>query len=249
MSVKGGSAMVINGYIFSCNNANWGFKSRHYTCEDRSCPVQLNNERWDLVQTIKGEHTYVMPNTTIACLLKWYLMQVMPTSKDLSPTQLAALVCKYLSPTNLKRVPTVRIKNSSSLKTRAQEQELDLNPGFLWAARPVDHRTACLRFSRIKPLQADTKNAGPCSKTGQTKEIIAPNGKLITAPNEGTETATISFMNLNSTSMINLEPSQERGTGLQPGPMTTTLKQDNQVAKLRFLTNERTPGLSAILLP
>ncbi|KAJ9070717.1 hypothetical protein DSO57_1004949 [Entomophthora muscae] len=30
----------------------------------------------------------------------------MPTSKDLSPTQLAVLACKHLSPTNLKRVPT-----------------------------------------------------------------------------------------------------------------------------------------------
>ncbi|KAJ9072682.1 hypothetical protein DSO57_1024825 [Entomophthora muscae] len=47
-----------------------------------------------------------MSNTTMACLLKWYLVQVMPTSKDLSPTQLTVLVCKYLSPTNLKRVPT-----------------------------------------------------------------------------------------------------------------------------------------------
>ncbi|KAJ9053394.1 hypothetical protein DSO57_1024572 [Entomophthora muscae] len=70
MSVKGGPAMVANGYIFSCNNANWGFKSWHYTCEDCSCPVRLNTEHWDLVQTIKGEHTCVMPNTTITRLLK-----------------------------------------------------------------------------------------------------------------------------------------------------------------------------------
>ncbi|KAJ9049092.1 hypothetical protein DSO57_1028187 [Entomophthora muscae] len=106
MSVKGGLAMVANGYIFSCNNANRGFKSRHYTCEDRSCPVRLNTERWDLVQTIKGEHTCIMLNTTISRLLKWYLVQIMPTSKDLSATQLAVLACKYLTPTNLKRVPT-----------------------------------------------------------------------------------------------------------------------------------------------
>ncbi|KAJ9049315.1 hypothetical protein DSO57_1025836 [Entomophthora muscae] len=106
MSFKGGPAMVANGYIFSCNNANWGFKSRHYTCEDHSYPVRLNTERWDLVQTIKGEHTCIMPNTIIACLLKWYLVQIMPTSKDLFPTQLAMLACKHLSSTNLKRVPT-----------------------------------------------------------------------------------------------------------------------------------------------
>ncbi|KAJ9070618.1 hypothetical protein DSO57_1006033 [Entomophthora muscae] len=106
MSVKGGPAMVANSYIFSCNNTNQGFKSRYYTCENCSCPVRLNTECWDLVQTIEGEHTFIMPNTTISCLLKWYLVQIMPTSKDLSPTQMAVLACKHLSPTNLKRVPT-----------------------------------------------------------------------------------------------------------------------------------------------
>lgn len=41
------------------------------------------------MQTIKGEHTCTMPNTTISWLLKWYLVQVMPTFKDQSATQLA----------------------------------------------------------------------------------------------------------------------------------------------------------------
>ncbi|KAJ9080957.1 hypothetical protein DSO57_1019490 [Entomophthora muscae] len=144
---------------------------------------------------------------------------------------------------------SVRIDNSSSLETRAREQESNPNPGSPWAAGPVDCRTSRPRFSGIKPPQADTKNVGPCSETGQTKEIIAPNGRLITAPNGGTEATTISFMNLKSTPVTNQEPTQERGTGPRPGPMTLTLKQDNQVAKLRFLTNERTPRPSAILLP
>ncbi|KAJ9050442.1 hypothetical protein DSO57_1014448 [Entomophthora muscae] len=47
-----------------------------------------------------------MPNTTISHPLKWYLVQVMPTSKNLFPTQMAMLACKYLFPINLKRVPT-----------------------------------------------------------------------------------------------------------------------------------------------
>ncbi|KAJ9081244.1 hypothetical protein DSO57_1016783 [Entomophthora muscae] len=140
------------------------------------------------------------------------------------------------------------IDNSFSLETWAREQESNPNPGSPWAAGPMNCRTTCPRFSGIEPPQADTENVGPCSETGQTKEIIAPNGRLITAPNGGTEAAIISFMNLKSTPATNQEPTQERGTGLQPSPMTTTLKQDNQVAKLRFLTNERTPGPSAILL-
>ncbi|KAJ9063899.1 hypothetical protein DSO57_1036192 [Entomophthora muscae] len=36
---------------------------------------------------------------------------------------------------------------------------------------------------------------------------------------------------------------------MRPNPMATTLEQDNQVANLRYLTNERTPGSGAILLP
>ncbi|KAJ9064275.1 hypothetical protein DSO57_1032229 [Entomophthora muscae] len=143
----------------------------------------------------------------------------------------------------------VRIDNSFSLETRAWEQESTPDPGFLWATGPMDCRTAHLRFSGIKPPQADTENVEPCSKRSQTKEIIAPNGRLITAPNGGTDLATISFVHLKSTPSTNQEPTQEKGTGPRPSPITTTLKQDNQVAKLRFLTNERTPGPSAILLP
>ncbi|KAJ9084455.1 hypothetical protein DSO57_1024239 [Entomophthora muscae] len=143
----------------------------------------------------------------------------------------------------------VRIDNASSLKTQAWEQGLNPKPGFLWAAGPVNRGTACPCFSGIEPPQADTERIDPCSKKRQTKEIIAQNGELITTPNEGTNLATISFMNLKSTPATNQEQTQERGTGPRPGPMTLTPEQDNQAAKLRFLTNERTPGLGAILLP
>ncbi|KAJ9057500.1 hypothetical protein DSO57_1022168 [Entomophthora muscae] len=142
----------------------------------------------------------------------------------------------------------VRIDYSSSLETRAWEQRSKPKPGFLRAARPVDRGTAYPRFSGIEPPQADTKNVDPCTKKSQTKEIIAPNVGLITAPNGGTDLATISIK-LKSTSATNQEPTQERGTGPRPGPMTSTLKQDNQAAKSRFLTNERTPRPGAILPP
>ncbi|KAJ9050117.1 hypothetical protein DSO57_1017454 [Entomophthora muscae] len=135
----------------------------------------------------------------------------------------------------------VRIDNSSFLETRAQEQESNPDPGLLWAARLVDRGTARLRFSGIKSPQAEVKKVDPCSKKSQTKEIIVPNGGLITAPKGGTDLATISFINLKSIPATNQEPTQERGTGPRPGPMTLTLKQDNHVAKSRFLTNERTP--------
>ena len=126
--------------------------------------------------------------------------------------------------------------------SRNQTLSLD-SPGLLghWTARP--------HFPEIEPPQADAKNDNSCSETGPVEEIIAPSGIPITAPNGGTKATTISFMSLKSTPATNQEPTQERGTGLQPGPMTKTLEQDNQVAKLRFLTNERTPGPGAILLP
>ncbi|KAJ9082184.1 hypothetical protein DSO57_1006920 [Entomophthora muscae] len=143
----------------------------------------------------------------------------------------------------------VRIDNSSFLETRARKQGLNPKPGFLWAAGPVNCRTACMRFSGIKPPQADTKCIDPCGKKRQTKEIIAPNGGLITAPNRGTNLATISFMNLKSTPATNQEQTQERGMGPRPSPMTLTPEQDNQAAKSRFLTNGRTPRPGAILPP
>ncbi|KAJ9068511.1 hypothetical protein DSO57_1027943 [Entomophthora muscae] len=143
----------------------------------------------------------------------------------------------------------VRIDNSSSLETRAQEQGSHPEPGFIWAARPVDRGTTRLRFSGIELPQADTKCINPFSKKRQSKEIIAPNGGLIIAPNGGTDLATISFINSKSTPATNQEPTQERGTGPQTGPMTSTLKLDDQAAKLRIQTNEKTPGLSVIMLP
>ncbi|KAJ9071850.1 hypothetical protein DSO57_1033065 [Entomophthora muscae] len=138
------------------------------------------------------------------------------------------------------------IENSSSLETRAQEQVLNPKLEFLWAAGPVNCGTAHLRFSGIEPPQADTEHIDPCSKKRQNKEIIAPNGVLITTPNEGTDLATISFMNLKSMPATNQEQTQERDTGPRPGPMTSTPEQDNQAAKLRFLTNGRTPKLGSI---
>ncbi|KAJ9061404.1 hypothetical protein DSO57_1021048 [Entomophthora muscae] len=104
-------------------------------------------------------------------------------------------------------------------------------------------------FSGIEPPQADTKCIDQCGKKRKTKEIIAPNGGLITTPNGGTNLATIGFMNLKSTPATNQEQTQERGIGPRPSPMTLTPEKDNQAAKLRFLTNGRTPGLGAILLP
>ncbi|KAJ9068410.1 hypothetical protein DSO57_1028986 [Entomophthora muscae] len=143
----------------------------------------------------------------------------------------------------------VRIDNFFSLETWAREQELNPKPGSLWAAGPVNCGTTCPRFSGIELSQVDTELINPCSKKRQSKEIIAPNGGLITAPNGVTDLETISFVNLKSTSATNQEPTQERGTGLRPSPMTPTLKLDDQAAKSRIQTNERTPGPSAILPP
>ncbi|KAJ9076964.1 hypothetical protein DSO57_1021305 [Entomophthora muscae] len=118
----------------------------------------------------------------------------------------------------------LKIDNYSSLETWARELESNPKPRFLWAAEPVDRGTACLRFPGIEPPQADTKHIDPCGRKSQTKGIIAPNGGLITAPNGGTELATISLMNLKSMPTTNQEQTQERGMGLRPGPMTLTPK-------------------------
>ncbi|KAJ9061993.1 hypothetical protein DSO57_1015418, partial [Entomophthora muscae] len=125
---------------------------------------------------------------------------------------------KEQKPISASYAVNVRIDTSSSLETKAWEQESNPDPRFPWATRPVEQRTAHPRFSGIKPPQAEAKNVSPCSGTGQTKEIIAPNGRLITAPNGGTDLATISFMNLKSTPVANQELSPGRGTGRSPTP-------------------------------
>ncbi|KAJ9072911.1 hypothetical protein DSO57_1022240 [Entomophthora muscae] len=143
----------------------------------------------------------------------------------------------------------VRIDNFSPLELQAQERESNPEPGFPQAAGPEDRKTNRSHFSGIEPLQADVEEDNPPRKVDQAEEIIALSGMQITTPNGGNQATTISFMSLKSSPATNQEPTQGRGTGLQPGPMTTTLEQDNQVAKLGVTTNERTPGPSTILLP
>ncbi|KAJ9063990.1 hypothetical protein DSO57_1035075 [Entomophthora muscae] len=148
----------------------------------------------------------------------------------------------------VRQIKAVRIDNSPPLEPQAQEQESNPEPGSPRAARPMDRGTARPQFSGVEPLQADAEDDGPSSEADQAKEIIAPSGVPITTPNGGAQATIISFMSLKSTPATNQEPTQGRGTSPQPGPMTTTLEQDNQVAKLGVSINERTPGLSTILL-
>ncbi|KAJ9054934.1 hypothetical protein DSO57_1009352 [Entomophthora muscae] len=56
----------------------------------------------------------------------------------------------------------VRIDNSPPLEPQAQEQESNQEPGFPWAAGPMDARP---HFSGVKPLQADAEYDGPPSET------------------------------------------------------------------------------------
>ncbi|KAJ9055306.1 hypothetical protein DSO57_1005131 [Entomophthora muscae] len=142
----------------------------------------------------------------------------------------------------------VRIDNFSPLELQAQEWESNPEPGFPRAAGPEDRKTNRPHFTGIEPLQADVEEDDLPRKVDQAEEIIALSGMPITTPNGGNQATTISFMSLKSSPATNQEPTQGRGTGLQPGPMITTLEQDNQVAKLGVTTNERTPGPSAILL-
>ncbi|KAJ9081975.1 hypothetical protein DSO57_1009196 [Entomophthora muscae] len=135
----------------------------------------------------------------------------------------------------------IRIENSFLLETWAQEWDLNPDPEYPHAACPC--------FLKLEPLQAEAKNDGLNGKASQTKGISVSNRGVIKVPNGVNEISIISFMSLKSTLVTNQELTQERGMGLWLSLMTTTLKQDNQVAKLIFLTNERTPGPGAILLP
>ncbi|KAJ9085111.1 hypothetical protein DSO57_1017111 [Entomophthora muscae] len=121
-----------------------------------------------------------------------------------------------------------RIENSFPLETWAQGSDLNPEPESLRAAFP--------HFPGVKPLQAEAKNDGPNDEASQTKGIIAPNVETIKVPNGGY-----------TSGQSRVTPRRRHGPA--PEPMTTALKQDNQVANSRFLTNERTPSLSAILPP
>ncbi|KAJ9071790.1 hypothetical protein DSO57_1033549 [Entomophthora muscae] len=141
------------------------------------------------------------------------------------------------------------IENSFPLETQAQEQDSNPNPGYPWATGPVDCSAACLCFFGIKPLQAEAPAKPQSQNTSTSSTMVAPEEEPLKFPNGGRDDAYVNFMILKSSQVTNQEPTQERGTGPRPDPMTTTLEQDNQVAELGATTNERTPRPSAILLP
>ncbi|KAJ9068082.1 hypothetical protein DSO57_1032273 [Entomophthora muscae] len=59
----------------------------------------------------------------------------------------------------------VKIDNSPPLEPQAQEQELNLEPGFPQAAGPMDCGTVCPHFSGVKPPQAEAEDDGSPSET------------------------------------------------------------------------------------
>ncbi|KAJ9089411.1 hypothetical protein DSO57_1013350 [Entomophthora muscae] len=128
-------------------------------------------------------------------------------------------------------VVSVSIDNSFPLEAQAQGRDSNPDPEFLQATSPKDQGATCLRF------------------LGLSSRIIAPNKGTINIPNGGNKISTISFMSLKATPVANQDSPPGEGTGLQPNPMTTALKQDNQLVNSRSLTSERAPSLGAIFLP
>ncbi|KAJ9084038.1 hypothetical protein DSO57_1028242 [Entomophthora muscae] len=186
-------------------------------------------------------------------LLATFAITIPPGSQAILDSQILYELpeCTFLelySPPLLSHSEPVKIDNSSPLETQAWERDSNPGPGSLQAARPMDCWAARPCFLGIKPLQAEAPVNSQSQNTNISPTIVAPKEEPFELPNEGSDGAYVSFMSLKSSQATNQEPTQERGTVLQPSPMTTTLKQDNQVAKLRILTNERTPGPSAILL-
>ncbi|KAJ9055578.1 hypothetical protein DSO57_1002456 [Entomophthora muscae] len=103
--VKKGENLVCDGYVFNCNNQKRAGKSKHYVYEDRSCTARINKEGWDKVTSEKEEHTCNAPINLIEKLLKWYLYQTVPVSKDVKAYNLAVKATKHLSNENLKLIP------------------------------------------------------------------------------------------------------------------------------------------------
>ncbi|KAJ9068876.1 hypothetical protein DSO57_1024313 [Entomophthora muscae] len=111
----------------------------------------------------------------------------------------------------------VKIDNSSPLETQAQEQDSNPGPGSLRAAGPMDCWAARLCFLGIKPLQAEAPVSSQSQNTSTSPTIVVPKEEPLKLPNEGRDGTYVNFMSLKSSQATNQEPTQERGTGLQPG--------------------------------
>ncbi|KAJ9081344.1 hypothetical protein DSO57_1015627 [Entomophthora muscae] len=105
-----------------------------------------------------------------------------------------------LSSDDCQTVPgaSVKIDNSSPLETQAQERDLNPGPGFLRAAGPMDRWATHPCFLGIKPLQAEAPVNSQSQNTNTSPTIVAPKEEPLKLPNEGRDSAYVSFMSLKS---------------------------------------------------
>ena len=123
MSTKRGPGFVADGYIFNCNNQKRNTKSKHFVCEFKSCPARLNTTGWTKVTKETGVHTCYPPTNLVERLLKWYIIQMLPVSKDMKATDLVVRATTHLSPTNLKTIP-----NNEQLIKYISDRRREMHP-------------------------------------------------------------------------------------------------------------------------
>ncbi|KAJ9085480.1 hypothetical protein DSO57_1013526 [Entomophthora muscae] len=118
-------------------------------------PIQTGCAEEYEVEYIHGNQTHYQKPQYYVKKKEYPLEKVLGSRFNLTNAQEAVQL--YLNKKNWKGGPSgeegdsVRIDNSSSLETRAQEQGSNPKPGILRAAGPVDHRTACLCFLGLSP--------------------------------------------------------------------------------------------------
>ncbi|KAJ9082286.1 hypothetical protein DSO57_1006070 [Entomophthora muscae] len=122
---------------------------------------------------------------------------------------------------------TVRIDNFLSLETQGQGRDSNSESDHPRAVSPKDQRAGCLRFSEIKPPQAEAEPNSQNVNISKNLRATAPEEGLNNLPNGGRKIPTVNLMSMKSTLVINQDSSPDENAHLKPTLMTMAKEQKN----------------------
>ncbi|KAJ9067744.1 hypothetical protein DSO57_1039738 [Entomophthora muscae] len=104
MTKKGGASFIYKGYSFSCNDKKKLICQHHFKCDNFGCPARLTTYGFNRFKVLTVNHNCTKPFDPLYQLIRWFLYQVIPTTKDQTATEVVNNVLLNLNDTQLATV-------------------------------------------------------------------------------------------------------------------------------------------------
>ncbi|KAJ9051073.1 hypothetical protein DSO57_1039688 [Entomophthora muscae] len=104
MIKKGGVGFVYKGYSFSCNDKKKSIHQHHFKCNNVVCPARLTTYGFTRFKALTVNHNCAEPFDPLYQLIRCFLCQVIPTTKDQTATEVVNNALLNLNDTQLATV-------------------------------------------------------------------------------------------------------------------------------------------------